>query len=58
MSLIAPEEEEWDDVVLVEYPSRDAFVKMVESAEYQAVSPHRTAGLLDSRLIATQALTG
>lgn len=52
-SLIAPETEEWDDAVLVEYPSRKAFLTMVSQPEYQAVSTHRTAALDDSRLIAS-----
>lgn len=49
-SFIAPADEEWDDVVLIRYPNRAAFVAMVSSAEYQAVMHHRTAGLADSRL--------
>lgn len=52
-SVIAPEDEAWDDAILVRYPSREAFVQMISSAEYQAAAPHRTAALLDSRLIAT-----
>jgi len=39
--------------VLMEYPSREAFIEMTSSAEYQAISHHRTAALADSRLIAT-----
>jgi len=54
-SVIAPEGEAWDDAVLVEYPSRKAFVEMVSQPEYQAVARHRTAALEDSRLIATVA---
>jgi uncharacterized protein (DUF1330 family) len=53
-AVIAPAGEEWDDAVLVEYPSRKAFLEMVSQPEYQAVAPHRTAALEDSRLIATQ----
>lgn len=52
--VIAPEGEEWDDVVLVRYPSRAAFLRMLASERYRAVAPHRTAALLDSRLIATE----
>ena len=51
--VIAPESECWDDVILVEYPSPKHFLDMVTSADYQAVSYHRTAALADSRLIAT-----
>ncbi len=53
--LIAPEGESWHDAVLVEYPSRQAFLSMVGSAAYQAISFHRSAALADSRLIALRA---
>ena len=42
----------WDAVVLVEYPSRGAFLEMVSSSEYQAIAGRRTEALVDSRLIA------
>lgn len=42
----------WDAVVLVEYPSRQAFLDMVSSPEYRAVAGLRTEALADSRLIA------
>ncbi len=51
---LAPKGERWDEVVLVEYPSRRAFLGMVTSPAYQAVARHRSAALLDSRLIETQ----
>ena len=53
-SLIAPADEEWDDVVLIRYPNRAAFAQMVTSEEYRAVQPNRDAGLADSRLIPMQ----
>ena len=52
-TLIAPEGEAWDQAILVEYPSRTAFVEMTTSEAYQAISRHRSAALADSRLIAT-----
>lgn len=52
-TVIAPDGESWDDAVLVEYPTREAFVEMTSSPEYQAIAFHRTAALEDSRLIAT-----
>lgn len=52
---LVPEGERWDEVVLVEYPSRKAFLDMVASPAYQAAALHRSASLLDSRLIETQA---
>jgi uncharacterized protein (DUF1330 family) len=56
-SVIAPEGEEWDDAVLVEYPSRKAFLHMIAMPDYQAAVFHRTAALEDSRLLATRAAT-
>jgi len=55
-SVIAPAGEEWDDVALVRYPSRRAFVEMIGRADYQAGAVHRTAALADSRLICTEAV--
>jgi uncharacterized protein (DUF1330 family) len=55
--VISPDSEEWDDVVLVQYPSRAAFLQMLSDAKYQAVVPHRAAALADSRLIATHAVS-
>jgi len=52
-SLIAPAGEAWDNAILVEYPSRKAFLEMTASPAYQAVAHHRTAALVDSRLIVT-----
>ena len=54
LAVIAPEGEDWDEVLLVEYPSRDAFLGMLATPEYQAAVPHRRAALADSRLILTR----
>lgn len=53
MALIAPEGERWDQLLLVRYPSPEAFLAMLGDPEYQAATVHRTAALADSRLIAT-----
>ena len=50
-SAIGPGTERWDDVLLVEYPSVQAFIDMVNSTAYQAIVHHRLAALADSRLI-------
>ncbi|HMF84566.1 MAG TPA: DUF1330 domain-containing protein [Acidimicrobiia bacterium] len=50
--VIGGEDDEWDAVILVEYPSRKAFLEMTSSPKYGDVSKDRTAGLADSRLIA------
>jgi len=52
-TLVAPAKEDWDEVLLVRYPSVAAFTDMVSSADYLACARHRTAALLDSRLVAT-----
>jgi uncharacterized protein (DUF1330 family) len=57
-SVIAPDGEEWDDAILVEYPSRAAFLRMVAMPDYRASAVHRSAALADSRLIATRAAAG
>jgi uncharacterized protein (DUF1330 family) len=49
----APEGERWDEAVLVRYPSRSAFERMITNPDYQAGTIHRTAALEDSRLIPT-----
>lgn len=38
-------EQGWDMVILVEYPSRQAFLDMIGSAEYQAIGHLRTEAL-------------
>lgn len=35
----------WDSVLLVEYPTRQAFLDMIASAEYQAIGHLRTEAL-------------
>lgn len=39
------EDNDWDEVVCVQYPSRDAFLDMTRDAEYLAAHYHREAGL-------------
>ena len=50
--LVGDSSDEWDAAALVEYPSRQAFVEMVSSAEYQKIHAHREAGLERTVLIA------
>ena len=52
-AIIAPEGEEWDEMLLVQYPSIEKFVEMVMSPEYKKIAVHRTAALENARLIAT-----
>lgn len=52
-NLIAPSHEQWHEVLLVHYPNRQAFIKMISSAAYKEVVQHRNAAIADSRLIET-----
>ena len=49
--LIAPPGEEWDEVLLVKYPNKHAFLGMIQSEAYRGIVHHRTAALADSRLV-------
>jgi len=40
----------WDSVLLVEYPTRQAFLDMIASAEYQAIGHLRTEALQHGEL--------
>ena len=48
--------EEWDAVVLVQYPSRQALIDMFNSPEYQAIHHYREEGLERTVLYATDPL--
>ncbi|MEL7222428.1 MAG: DUF1330 domain-containing protein [Bacteroidota bacterium] len=52
--LIGPETEEWDMMLVVEYPSVEAFIGFSQSEAYQNNVGHRTAALEDSRLLPFQ----
>jgi uncharacterized protein (DUF1330 family) len=48
--LIGPEDALWDEILIMQYPSRGAFERMLADPEYQAIVFHRTAAVKDSRL--------
>ena len=50
--LIGDAEQHWDAVLLVEYPSRKAFIEMVSSPEYLAAHEHRERALERTVVIA------
>jgi len=50
--LIGDVEQDWDAVLLVEYPSRAAFVEMVSSPEYLEAHAHRERALERTIVIA------
>jgi len=50
LTVIGPDGEHWDEALVIEYPTRAAFLDMVGSAEYQAVVHFRQDAIEDSRL--------
>ena len=52
-TLVAEAGQEWDAVLLVRYPSRTAFSRMVADPEYQQVTGLRTGALTEAVLQAT-----
>src|ERR671926_72224 len=51
--LVAEAGQDWDAVLLVRYPSREAFSRMVADPEYQQVTAWRTGALTEAVLQAT-----
>jgi len=51
--LAAEPGQEWDAVMLVRYPSREAFSRMVADPEYHAISHLRSGALTEAVLQAT-----
>lgn len=51
--LVAEPGQEWDAVLIVRYPSREAFSRMVADPEYQRVTHLRTQALTEAVLQAT-----
>jgi uncharacterized protein (DUF1330 family) len=49
-ALVADDGQAWDAVVLVRYPSRTAFSRMVADPEYQSVTELRTRALVEAVL--------
>jgi uncharacterized protein (DUF1330 family) len=52
-TLVAPEGWDWDALLVVRYPSRQAFSDMVRDPEYQKVTHLRTNALTEAILQAT-----
>ena len=54
----APEENQWDEIVIPMYPSGEAFFGVVFDPEYPDVLALREASLFDAGNIEVQALEG
>jgi uncharacterized protein (DUF1330 family) len=50
---IGMSEDKWDMVLLVEYPSRKAFIQMISTPEYLDAHKYREAALENSALLAS-----
>jgi len=50
-------DQDWDQVICVRYPSRQAFLKMVSAPNYLAATYHRIAGLERTVLLCCRAGT-
>lgn len=50
-------EEDWDMILLVEYPSKKDFLAMAANPEYREAAKSRTEALTDSRLYVTRGLS-
>ena len=49
-NLIGPADERWDEIIIMQYPSKSAFERMMSDPDYLKVTFHRMAGIKDSRL--------
>ncbi len=57
MVAIGGKADEWDEVVCVRYPSRAAFLEMIDRPDYRAALYHRDAGLERTALLCCSAGT-
>lgn len=57
MVVIGGRHDEWDEVVCVRYPSRVAFLEMIDRPDYRAALYHRDAGLERTALLCCSAGT-
>jgi uncharacterized protein (DUF1330 family) len=54
-NIVADEGEQWDEIVLVEYPSAEAFITIAQSDVYrQIANPLREAGTAELKLFMTR----
>jgi uncharacterized protein (DUF1330 family) len=57
-AVVAEDGQAWDMVLLVRYPSRQAFAAMIRDPDYRAVSHLRSEALVESVLQPTVPLSG
>ena len=49
-NLIGPADERWDEILVMQYPSKSAFERMIADPEYLRIAFHRSAAIKDARL--------
>ena len=54
IKLVGPDEHDWDALLVVRYPSRLAFLQMLQDPGYQAITHLRSEGLKAAVLEATR----
>lgn len=55
---IGKSQDEWDMAMLVEYPSRRAFIQMISDPAYNQAHIHREEALADSALLPSTTIAG
>ncbi len=50
-TVIGPEDEQWDQILLVKYDTASEFLSAVSRADYLEAAPARDAAIADSRLV-------
>lgn len=50
-TLIGDDHDDWDMAVIIEYPSKDAFIEMTSNPDYGKISGDRSGSLANSALI-------
>jgi len=56
--IVAGESDRWDQVLLVEYPSRAAFLELINMPEFQTIQVLRSEALEDTVLISSNNAAG
>ncbi len=46
----------WDQIAIMEYPGKDAFIDMIRDPDYQAGLLHRDAGLAETTILVSRSL--
>jgi len=50
VNLIGPEDEKWDEILIMQYPARGSFERMLADPDYKSILFYRAAAVKDPRL--------